>query len=137
MTVSREEKKVEAINRMKKIGVFNQTIRDFEKDDLVSVTEPPVGAFYWLDEDEQAQVKEFEEKHNALVYMVLRSWTDFGKMDSYFYVSDHKEEWKDDRMDLDDNIALVYVKNLDYPDCSEFGSIGFKRTCAAGFLRTY
>ena len=137
MKITREEKKVEAIKRMKMLGIFGQTIRDFENHDLVSVTEPPVGAFYWLEDEEMERVHDFEEKHNALVYCVIRSFTNFGTMDSYLYVSDYKEEWKDDIRDIKENIQLVYVYNRDYPELSEFGSIGFKRTIAAGLMRTF
>ena len=40
MKVSREEKKIEAISRMKKIGIFPQTIQQFEQQGYVSISEP-------------------------------------------------------------------------------------------------
>ena len=46
MSKSREEKKVEAIERMRLLKIFPQTISQFEKSDLVSVSEPPFGAFF-------------------------------------------------------------------------------------------
>ena len=136
MNVSREEKKAEAVKRLKKMGVFKATIQQFEKEDLVSVSEPPVGAFYWLNAEEKKMVQEFEENHDALVYVVIRSFTNIGKMDSLLFVSDYPEEWNMDMEDLEGNLALAYVVNYDFPDCSEMGTIGWKLTIAGGLDRT-
>lgn len=136
MNVSREEKKIEAIKRMRKMGVFEQTVKQFENDDLVSVSEQPFGAFYWLNDTEKEMVRKFEEKHNALVYLVVRTNTTMGLMDSLLFVSDYQEEWEMDMEDLDFNIVMAYVVNHDDLLCSEFGSIGWKLTSAAGIIRT-
>lgn len=100
MTISRKEKKIEAVTRMKMWGIFSQIVEQFEKEDLVSTSEPPFGACYWLDEAQQKRVKEFEERNNALVYHVIRSFTTIGEMESYLYVSDYQEEWEQDRADI-------------------------------------
>lgn len=137
MNISREEKKIEAIERMKKLGVFPETIKQFEQEDLVSISEPPVGAFFWIEGEELEEMKRWEQAHNALVYVIIRSYTSIGKMDSYLYVSDHKDEWQQDRAMLKRNETFAYVINRDMPDCSEFGSIGIRRTIAAGLARTW
>lgn len=137
MNISREEKKIEAIERMKKLGVFPETIKQFEQEDLVSISEPPVGAFFWIEGEELEEMKRWEQDHNALVYVIIRSYTSIGKMDSYLYVSDHKDEWQQDRAMLNRNETFAYVINRDMPDCSELGSIGIRRTIAAGLARTW
>lgn len=142
MKVSRENKKEEAIKRMKKMGIFDETIVQFMNDDLVSISEPTpmfgitIGALYWLDDDQKRIVKNFEEEYDALVYLVVRSYTNIGKMDSLFYVSEHKDEWFIDNADLDENYACVYVVNYDMPDCSEFGTIAWKEA-SGGILRVF
>lgn len=136
MNISKEAKKSEAIARMKALGVFPETIRQFEKEDLVSKSEPPFGAFYWVEDDELEELRTWEEEHNALVYLVVRSYTTFGTMDSYLFVSDYEEEWEYDRNDLPCGIVFAYTLNRTYPDFSEFGSIGVKKTIAAGLVRT-
>lgn len=134
---TREEKKAEAVSRMRMMDIFDATIRQFEEEDLVNVSEPPFGGLYWVSDIEKARIEEFEEKNNALVYLVVRSYTTIGVMDSYFYVSDYKEEeWDMDREDIENNRALVYVYNQDEPLFSEFGSIMFKLTPAGGLIRT-
>lgn len=142
MGISREIKKVEAIKRLKKMGVFDETITQFEEDDLVSMSEPcdgifgVFGALYWLNDEQKRIVKVFEEENDALVYLVVRSYTNFGIMDNLFYVSDHNEEWYMDKADLCENFACVYVVNHDMPDCSEFGTISWKEA-GGGILRTF
>lgn len=137
MNISREEKKVEALARMKLWGIYAPIRKQFEKEDLVSESAPPLGACFWLNEAQLEQVRTFEERNNALVYHVIHSYTSFGELESYLYVSDYPEEWEQDREDIKDGQQLVYVLNKDMPDCSEFGSIGIALTGAAGLRRTW
>lgn len=124
---------------MKKLSIFPETIRQFEEDGKVSISEPPMGAFYWADGEYLERIRRFEERHNALVYVVIRSYTTIGKMDCYLFVNDHVEEWERDRRSLEvpGDGVFSYVYNLDAPDCSEFGDIGVAKTPAAGLRRTW
>lgn len=137
MNISREDKKVEAIARMEALNLFPETVQQFEKQNLVSISEPPVGAFFWLEGEDLNRVKQFEERYNALVYVAIRSYTTIGKMDSFLYVSDHIDEWKSDRENLKNGETLAYVYNHDAADCSELGYIGITYTIAAGLRRTW
>lgn len=137
--ISREDKLTEAVLRMKKLSIFPETIRQFEEDGKVSVSEPPMGAFYWAEGECLERIRRFEERYNALVYAVIRSYTTIGKMDCYLFVNDHVEEWERDRNSLEvpGDGVFSYVYNLDAPDCSEFGDIGVAKTPAAGLRRTW
>lgn len=141
MNISMEEKKVEAIARMKKLGIFPQTIKQFEDEGYISISEPPFGAFYWAEDEDLERIRQFEAEHNALVYVVIRSYTNIGKMDSMLFVSDYPEEWEMDRGDVAGDVAnwqqVAYVYNHDAPDCSEMGAIGIAPTAAAGLCRTW
>lgn len=130
----RIEQKLEAISRMKKLDIYTQAIKEFEKENVVNKSEHG-GILYWLDEKEQEMVKAFEEEHNALVYHLIHNYTEFGELYSLLYVSEHKEEWGYDNDDLKHNICLAYVKNLDEDAFSEFGSIGIKSQYG-GLVRT-
>lgn len=134
MNITREIKKEEAIRRMKSLDIINDAINQFKREDIVMVSEPPFGALYWLNDEEKEMVEEFEEEYDALVYMVVRSFTNFGKMDSLLYVSDYEEEWEMDNADINDGYIMSYVINHDMPDCSEFGSIAI-RSVSGGLLR--
>ena len=135
MNISREAKKVEAIHRMEMMDIFSETIKQFKEDNLVLISEPPLGAFFWTDDAEKKLVKQFEEEHNALVYMIIRTYTTMGRMDSLLFISDHQEEWEMDREDIENGIIFCYVKNYDAPECSEFGSIGYQKTVAGSIIR--
>ena len=139
--MTREEMKTEALARMAMLGIFPQTIAQFKNEGKVSISEPPMGAFYWADDADLDRIRLFEEKNEALVCVVIRTYTAFGKMDCYLYVSKYQEEWEQDRTDIvnmdGDNGLLAYVFNCDMPDCSEFGYIGVARTPAAGLRRTW
>ena len=139
MNVSIEKKKAEAIRRMKKLGIFNQTIKQFEKENLISVSEPPFGGLYWAEEDVLQRIREFEQEYNGLVFLVVRSAMniagDIMEMDSYLFVSDYEEEWDMDNESIDDGYVFAYVYNRTAPFCSEMGSIVVERTSAGGLIR--
>lgn len=131
------DKRREAVKRMKALGIFPPTIRQFEKDNYLSQSEPPVGACYWVEGEQLERVRQFEKKHNALVYHIIHEWTNIGELENYLYVSDYEEGWPMDNEDIKEGRVLAYVVNKDMPDCSEFGSIGVALTPAAGLKRTW
>lgn len=123
----REKQKNEAIKRMKILKLYENIIKEFEEENKLNLSES-IGVLYWLKEEEKELVEEFENENGGLVYHLIRSLTDFGELYSIFYVSKYEEEWDMDLEDLKNNIAFVYVKNLNDELSSEFGSIGFKKS---------
>lgn len=134
MEVSRIEKKNEAIKRMEVLDIYSETIRQFEKEGLVSYSEPPLGTNYWLTEEQRKIVRDFEEEYNALVYFAIRSYTSFGTLDSFLFVSQYKDEWALDNNDIREGYAYAYVYNYDVPEYSEIGLIGVQPRCG-GLVR--
>lgn len=126
--------KQEAIERMKMLKLFPNIIKEFEKEGIINMSENG-GYLYWLDSDQQAMVDEFEAKHNALVYHIIHSYTQFGEMYALLYVSDDEDEWGYDKDDIRCGCILAYVKNVTDDMCSEFGSIGV-RPQYGGLVRT-
>ena len=139
MKVSVKEKKTEAIERMKLLNIYPETIQQFEKESLVSISVPPIGAFYWIDEEMTKIIRNFEDTYNLLFYVAVRAYfKEIGKMDAFLFVSDYKDkEWEYDRQDLKRGQAMAYVHNYDVPMFSEFGLIGIKPTIAAGLQRIW
>ena len=123
--MTKQEQKQEAVARMKMLKLSNNIIKEFEKENIVNLSENG-GILYWLDSDQQKIVDDFECEHDALVYHVIHTFTEDDEIYSLLYVSKHKNEWETDRADLKDGYAFVYVKNVNYDWCSEFGSIGIK-----------
>ena len=123
MNVTRVNKKQEAIKRMEVLDIFGETIRQFEKECLISYSEPPMGTNYWINDEQEKVVREFEKEYDALVYFGVRSYTNFGIMDAFLYVSDYEEEWEMDNGELKDGYVYAYVYNHDIPEYSEIGLI--------------
>ena len=123
--MTREEKKQEAIERMKLLRMHENVIREFREEDKLNLSENG-GLLYWLDDNQREVVKDFEQRHNAVVYHVIHNFAEFGELLSLLYVSDAVDEWEMDRQDLKENTTLAYVRNLDDDMCSEFGYIGIK-----------
>lgn len=117
--------KEEAIKRMNMLKLHPNAINEFNDEDKLNQSEYG-GILYWLDEKQIEIVKEFEITYGAIVYHVIRSYTEFGELLSFLYVSKYKEEWSSDRREIQGNCPMVYVYNVDEPYFSEFGSIGIK-----------
>lgn len=130
MNVSKETKKTEAINRMKVLDLYKDYIKTFKDRDEIFMSEMTGGVYEFSANTELVnKVKEFEAEYNALVYHVIHTFTQFGELYNFLYVSDHQEEWEMDNADIAEGYALAYVWNKTDEWCSEFGSIGVK-----GFL---
>lgn len=125
MTITIADKKKEAVSRMRLLKLFPACIKAFESRGEVQLSER-TGALYefsdntWLN----AKIKEFEEKHNALVYHVIHTLTDFGELYDFLYVGNDKAEWGYENSDLKDNYVFVWCENATEPMFSEFGTIG-------------
>ena len=126
MNVPLEKKKSRAIELMQHMGLWQPVIDTFRDEGKVLISEPPFGAVYEMDDKLANQVKEFESEHNALVYMVIRAFTEVGQLDSLLYVSDYEDEWSYEDEDIPDHIVMTYTINQRDPIFSEFGSISFK-----------
>jgi len=136
MKVSIEEKKAEALKRIKALRLHPNVAKEFEKDGTINFSEPPLGGLFWATDEDMERIRDFEARYDVLVYTGIRSYTNIGKMDSYLFVSDHKEEWATDNDDLKNDEVLAYVYNRDMPDCSEMGYIGIKSLITGGLVRT-
>lgn len=136
MNVSKETKKVEAIKRMQILDLYKPYVKAFEKKNEIFMSEM-TGGVYEFDENTELidKVREFEAENNALVYHVIHTFTGFGELYNFLYVSDYQEEWEMDNEDISEGYALAYVWNKDVPEFSEFGSIGV-RGKFGGIVRT-
>ena len=134
MKITIEKKKQEAIERMKSLNLYPNIIKEFEKENIVNMSENG-GFLYWLTDEQKEIVSDFEAEYDTLVYHVIHNFTEFGELLTFFYVSDDEEEWEYDRADLKDGYACAYVKNLTDDMCSEFGSVCFRQQYG-GLVRT-
>lgn len=115
---------LEAVNRMKLLGLHENAIQDFVNEGKLNLSDN--GFLFWLNESEQNIVDQWQQETGNLVYHVVKTRTTFGLMYSFFYVSKYEEEWFMDNADLQEGYAVCYVYNADDELSSEYGSIGFE-----------
>lgn len=140
---TREEMIEEACRRLQMLDLHSDVLRSFKKDNTLYYSERRYvfgalcGVLFWVSTIEKYVkiIKDFEEKHNAVVYHATLENMIFGKCLDLFYVNKNKEEWIGDHKNLRNGRSFVYVVNLDDDACSEFGTICFKE-CAGGLVRT-
>lgn len=130
----KHKQKQEALARMKMLKLNWSVVKEFREEGKLNKSEFG-GILYLLTDAEKEMVKTFEEQHNSLVYHVIHNFTEFGELYSLLYVSQDEEEREDDRNDITQGYALVYVKNKTNEVFSEFGSIGIKPQYG-GLVRT-
>jgi len=130
-----EEMVAEAVQRMKMLGIFEQTIEQFAKNGQISQSEQPFGAYYWIDAKSKLKIAEIEKEYDGLVYSVVRSYTNIGMLDSCLWVSKYKDEWERDRADISFGTVFAYVINWNDEQCSEFGSVVVKIASGGGLVR--
>ena len=108
---SLEEMKRETIRRMELLKLDARTIRDFERDGSVSLSQQ-IGDQIFLqpsDDEISARVKRFEQGYEYLVYHVL--WADspmVGECWSLLFVSPASSDWNSERKYIESS-GLVYA----------------------------
>ena len=124
----KEKIKNEALRRMKALNLLDEgdytCVQDFKKNNIVYKSEFH-GILYWLDEEEQKLVSEFEKNHKdqeMLVYHCYKAHTEFGEILFMLYVSNEEDENEMFDNDLKDGIIFTYAANMSEPCFSEFGS---------------
>lgn len=133
MNTTIEERKIKALEIMKKLDIYKPYIKGFEKENEVCYFERFAGFWAWQDEDLMAKVKEIEEKYNCTVYAITHEFTEFGELYDFLIVTDYKEEWNNllecygGYADKNNTFyAFSYVWNKDDNSCSEFGTIAIQ-----------
>ena len=123
-----EERKIKAVELMKRLGIYKPYIKDFQENDTVCFYENFAGFWAWQNEELNKKIKEIESKYNCTVYAVTHEFTEFGECYDLLIVSDYKEEWDYELEKISPNTysAFAYVWNKDDEWCSEFGSIGIQ-----------
>ena len=134
MNTTIEERKIKALEIMKKLDIYKPYIKGFEKDNEVCYFERFAGFWAWQDEDLMAKVKEIESKYNCTVYAITHEFTEFGECYDFLIVNNYKEDWES-LLIIDSGIFYVfsYVWNKTNKDLSEFGTIAIQ--CFGGGIR--
>ena len=119
------ERKIKAIELMKKLDIYKPYIEGFEKDNMVCFYEN-FGGFWAIQEPEiQNKMINLQYEHDITIYAITHEYCEFGECYSFLYVNKYKEEWGY-TLESEENLhnAFAYVWNRDNDWCSEFGTIG-------------
>ena len=88
MNITIENKKQKALELMKTLDIYKPCIKGFEKDNHVCFFEGFGGFWAYQEPELMAKIKEFEEKHNCLVYAVTHEYLEFGECYDFLFISD-------------------------------------------------
>lgn len=92
---SKEEMKQQAVQIMKILKLHENVINDFVKENKLNKSETINGILYWLDDEEQQMVEEYEKRCNVLVYHVIKTYTiDDGVIYDLLYITNEKDSWE-------------------------------------------
>ena len=123
----------ECLERMEILKLSKQCINAFKSGKIWESEN--IGALYEVNEEEQEIINNFEKEHEGYkVYHLIHNITEFGELYNIFYVSTDMNEWEQDKEDLKQDYAFVYVYNKSADWCSEFGSIAIKKNIG-GLIR--
>lgn len=137
MELLREKQRSEAIKCLKQLRIDPATIQKFEATGEVSTCSCIHSTPEKTPDHILEMIRELEREYGFLVYLNVHSATFLGPIHNLFFVGKYEEEWEMQFRDLEEGYALVYALNLAYPDCSEMGSIAFRRTENGGILRAH
>lgn len=123
--MTKEERFIEAIERMKMLKLDKPCIEAFTKGKVWE--SEGYGALYEVNEEEQKIIDQFEKEHkDCLVYHMIHNMFEFGECYSILYVSPDTNEWDDEHEEMKEGYIFAYVYNKDNDWCSEFGTIAVK-----------
>lgn len=128
-----EKQKAEAVLRMKRMGIREDVVREFETSGTVMLCCD--GQYHPTDAELSEEIRRFEREHNATVFLAVRMFHVLGTLDAMLFVGRYAEEWEMERANIKDGYAMSYCVNHDYPDCSEMGSIVFRVTKDGAIVR--
>lgn len=116
-----DKQKQEALLRMRKLGLPDDVITQFEEHGVISQS-----TYLPLKEEALSFIKELNDKHNVLIYFVIHAVTGIGEIDSCLFVDANEERWASERAELENNRAAAYFGVRRIPQYSAFCTIGFE-----------
>lgn len=136
MNATAEERKLKALNLIKRLGIYEPYVERFEKDNQVFCFADGVG--FRIDDvpELKAKIHEIEEEKGCTVYAVTHEFTYFGECYDFLIVGKYTEDWSELLLCGGDNTfrAFAYVWNVSDDKCSEMGYIALQ-SLAGGIKR--
>ncbi|WP_307760990.1 hypothetical protein [uncultured Phascolarctobacterium sp.] len=128
--------KEECLRRLKLIVLDETCISEFDKYDTVMISEPPKGALYGLETEDKENIAKLEGINHCKVYLIVRSFTNLGTMDSFLFVNNRQSEWEHLKEQLKEGYAQAYVINHDIYGV-DYGTIGLQMASGGAPIRKF
>lgn len=134
------EKREIAVNNLKELCVMPECVNAFKRGDVWTSTQ---GILFEADEQQKQKIEELEKNGDVVWHIIHGRYNICGdefNMDAYLLVTQEDEEFvASTSLEASGEgwyQAFAYVHNTDYPDMSEYGSVGVKKLCG-GIVRVY
>ena len=111
------------INKKGQAMNHNQIKEAAKRNQLLNITNQDLSQF--TNEGVVNSLNNLQEKCGALAYHIIKTETQFYTEYSILYVSNHEENWSEDRNELKNGTILVYVYNDSYAE-GKFDFIGIE-----------
>ena len=117
--------KREAVRRLRKLGIMEETIQQFIDDNIVTMSEemmPGIGILYWANDREKQAIKDFESNGKYLIYHGIRIRTDQGYIAYFLFVSNDENDKEYFDYNIQQNVTYIWCDKLDTNYYSEGGT---------------
>lgn len=133
--MKQEERKIQAIECLKKLDIYAPYIKGFKEKDQVCFFERFGGYWVFQEPEVEQKMREIEAEFDCTVYAITHEFTEFGECFSFMLVTKYKHEWSNLLVkDGSTYYAFAYVWNKTYEYFSELGTIGV-RSFGGGITR--
>lgn len=123
----------EGAARLRMLGVMPKVAAEFKRSGTLYYSETVgfPGVLYWVSNDEwlEGKVRGFEEEYGVVVFHVVLTLTEVGRVYSFLYVGAEEadaSDWEHERSLLAKGECPAWGENRDEPMFSEFGYVGVR-----------
>lgn len=121
--INETNKQLEAIERLKDLGLGDEVIENYKKGILMISDADGLFTFdSWVGKGVPELAVSDAKRLHIHPYHVIYTWSDLGEFYDVLYVSNYPGDWEYERADTD-GYMMSYCYNANEPDFSEVGTI--------------
>lgn len=131
------ENKAKALAFIKQLKLHPNVETELREDDIVNVSEGPDAILFWSSDEQDKTINMLQRNDNIVWHIVKGTYilggTDQVVMEAYLLTTDEDEDKLSEYYNGCE--VFAYVKNLTWPDCSEYGYVRVQMK-NGGLIRT-
>lgn len=122
------DNKAKALAFIRQLKLHPNVERELREDDIVNVSEGPDAILFWSEDEQDETIDTLQEEDNVVWHIVKGTYILGGEdkcvMEAYLLATNEDSyEVCNPSADSDEIEAFAFVKNLTWPDCSEYGYV--------------